>query len=137
MAAIFECSEYVIVFVTYMPFQPSIKFVKQTLKGFYNAKNSKSVIIFPIPSVVAKSLAILYFSLNKSFKTCLRPILQPGVNFTYQFAKSAKHLQKVNFTKNALLFHQNFCWNFIAYLRLQHLHWVPYFCDFMPNVFCG
>ncbi len=45
--------------------------------------------------------------------------------------QSCQH--KVNGPKDAVLFHQYFCWNFTAYLGLQLLQPAPYFGPFLPN----
>jgi hypothetical protein len=43
-------------------------------------------------------------------------------------AQSFQH--KVNGIKDAILYHQQFCKNFTAYFRQQHLHRAPYFGTF-------
>jgi len=86
-----------------MPSQPSIKFL--------SSKPPKVSTVLSIPNLKLFSLYLqwlpshwqfsdfYHFSLNKSFKTCLRPILQPGVNFTYQFARCAKAPAESKFHK--------------------------------------
>jgi hypothetical protein len=53
----------------------------------------------------------------------------PGDNFTNQFVR-CQH--KVNGAKDALLFHQHFCYNFTAYFSLQHFCQASYFDTFLP-----
>ncbi len=62
-------------------------------------------------------------------------ILSPLIEFsrTKSFGQNWDEL-KVNGAKDALQFHQHFCWNFTEYFRLQHLLRVPYFGIFLPNV---
>jgi hypothetical protein len=45
------------------------------------------------------------------------------INFCY----AQRPEQKVNGTKDSVLFQEHFCLNFTAYFRLQLLHNVPYF----------
>ncbi len=54
------------------------KFSQTYTKKFLNSEDSKTLLIFSLAPVVAELLAICDFSLNKSCKTYLGPVLPPG-----------------------------------------------------------
>jgi len=72
------------------------------------------------------------FSLNKSSKTYLRPmLLEPISPINLRNVQRRQH--KVNGAKDDVLFNQHVCWNFTACLRIQLLSLEPCIGTYVPN----
>ncbi len=140
LAAIFEFSEYAIVFFPGIPSQPSIKFLSSKPPQFSTVLSIPNLKLFSLylqwlPSHWQFS-DFYHFSLNKSFKTCLRPILQPGVNFTYQFAQCAKAPAESKFHKKCSSVWPKFLLKFYCMFEATAFALSAIFLWFYANCFC-